>query len=64
MTKENSVSREAFERQFKQVNASWEYEDAGIDDEGKELMFKRLNKLISEEEFAAAVQKLVDKKSN
>ncbi|WP_054029083.1 hypothetical protein [Bacillus sp. FJAT-28004] len=60
MTKENNVSREAFEKQFKQVNASWGYEDAGIDDKGKELIYKRLNGEITEEEFNLAVKKLAE----
>jgi hypothetical protein len=56
---QSKLSREEFERNFKQVNASWGYEDAQLDDQGKELLFKRLNGDINEEEFQAAVQNLL-----
>lgn len=48
---EKKIDREEFERHFKQVNASWGYEGAEIDEKGKELIFKRLNGEITEEEF-------------
>lgn len=57
MTNEKKVEREVFEQEFKQVNASWGYEDAEIDEEGKELIFKRLNGEISEKEFNDAIAK-------
>lgn len=52
------VDKTLFDRQFAQVNASWGYEDAEIDEAGKKLIFMRLNGEISEEEFNEAVQKL------
>ena len=53
------ISKEEFEKNFAQVNASWGYENAELDEKGKELVFKRLNGEISEEEFRKEVQKLL-----
>lgn len=50
MEKKN-INREEFERHFKQVNGSWSYEDAEMTEEEKELIFKRLNGEITEDEF-------------
>ncbi|MCH1640869.1 hypothetical protein MJ257_12200 [Paenibacillus timonensis] len=42
------------------MNASWSYEDAELNDEEKELLWKRLNEDITDEEFNQA---LLEKKS-
>lgn len=52
------ISREAFEHHFKQVNASWSYENAEVNEEEKELIYKRLIGEISEEDFKKAIAKL------
>lgn len=45
------ISEEEFERIFKEVNASMAFEDAALNDREKELLYKRLNGEISEEEY-------------
>lgn len=54
------ISREEFEKIFRRTNASWSYEDAELNDEEKELIWKRLNEEITDEEFNCA---LLEKKS-
>ncbi|WP_161601603.1 hypothetical protein [Paenibacillus luteus] len=54
------VSREEFDGEFQKVNASWGYENKEVDKKGKELIYKRLNNEITEEEFSEAVKKLID----
>ncbi|GAB7057878.1 MULTISPECIES: hypothetical protein [unclassified Paenibacillus] len=48
------ISRQEFEEIFRRTNASWSYEDAELNDEEKELIWKRLNEEISDEEFNRA----------
>jgi hypothetical protein len=57
MKNQNKISREEFERNFEQMNASWNYEGAALDKAGKELLFKRLNGDITEAEFHEEVKK-------
>lgn len=45
------ISEEEFERIFKEVNASMAFEDAALNDIEKDLLYKRLNGEISEEEY-------------
>ena len=54
----NNISKEEFEREFRQVNASWAYEDAALSDKEKELVYRRLNGEITEEEFKSEISKL------
>jgi hypothetical protein len=46
-----NISRQDFEKIFRKMNASWSYEDAELNDEEKELLWKRLNEEITDEEF-------------
>lgn len=50
-----NISRQEFEKIFRRMNASWSYEDAELNDEEKELLWKRLNKEITDEEFNQAL---------
>ncbi|MCP1311902.1 hypothetical protein [Paenibacillus tyrfis] len=54
------ITRQEFEKIFRRTNASWSYEDAELNDEEKELIWKRLNEEITDEEFNRA---LLEKKS-
>lgn len=60
----SKAEQEKFERNFEQVNASWKYEDAGINDKGKELIRKRLANEITQEEFNEEVIKLSKETQN
>ncbi|MCY9763241.1 hypothetical protein M5X06_22035 [Paenibacillus alvei] len=55
------VSREKFEKHFKDLNASWAYEGAELNEVEKELAFKRLNGEISEEEYMKAIMEAAKK---
>ncbi|WP_058302036.1 hypothetical protein [Gorillibacterium timonense] len=55
-----NISRQEFEKIFRRMNASWSYEDAELNDEEKELLWKRLNEEITDEEFNRS---LIEKKS-
>ncbi|MGE7828521.1 hypothetical protein [Paenibacillus sp. NPDC093718] len=55
------ISREEFERKFAEVNASWGYENASLNDQEKELLFKRMNGEITDEEYNLAIMKQVKK---
>lgn len=46
-----SISREEFEKHFKDVNASWALEGAELNEIEKELLFMKLNNGITEEEY-------------
>ncbi|MDF2650006.1 MAG: hypothetical protein K0Q73_5811 [Paenibacillus sp.] len=48
------ISREQFERAFQQMNGSWAYEDADLSLEEKELLYKRMNGEITDEEYNRA----------
>ena len=50
----SKMSREQFEKAFKRMNGSWAYENAKLDPEEKELLYKRLNGEISDEEYNRA----------
>lgn len=54
------ISRQDFEKIFRKMKASWSFEDAELNDEEKELLWKRLNEDITDEEFNQA---LLEKKS-
>lgn len=45
------ISEEEFEIIFKEVNASMDFEDVALNDREKELLYKRLNDEISDEEY-------------
>lgn len=51
----NKLTREQFEKQFKEVNASWAYEDAALSEIEKELLFKRVNGEITDEDYNKAI---------
>ncbi|MBV6717231.1 hypothetical protein [Paenibacillus chitinolyticus] len=57
MEKNNKVTREQFNKSFKKMNASWSYEDAELNEEEKELLFKRINGEITDEEYNQAFMK-------
>lgn len=57
-----AISREKFEKDFAKVNASWAYENAALNEIEKELLFKRLNGELTDEEFNAEVMKAAEKK--
>lgn len=46
-----SISREQFEKAFRQMNGSWSYENSSLSEAEKEMLFKRLNGEISDEEY-------------
>ena len=48
-------TRELFEKHFKDVNASWDFEDAALNEAEKELLFKRLTGEISDQEYMEAI---------
>lgn len=54
MANQNNVSRERFEESFRRMNGSWSYENAELSDAEKELLYKRLNGEISDEEYNRA----------
>lgn len=45
------ISEEEFERIFKEVNTSMDFEDVASNDREKELLYKRMNDEISDEEY-------------
>ena len=49
-----TISREAFEKAFKKMNGSFSYEGAELNMDEKELLFKRLNGQITNEEYNKA----------
>jgi hypothetical protein len=49
------MTREEFEKFFKDINASLEFEDAALSDEEKELLYKRFIGEISDEEYNEAL---------
>jgi hypothetical protein len=48
------ISREQFDKSFQRMNGSWSYENADLSPEEKELLFKRLNGEITDEEYNRA----------
>lgn len=48
------LSREEFELHFKEVNASMIYEDEGLNDKEKELLYQRMSGKITDEEYNKA----------
>ncbi|OME46866.1 hypothetical protein BSK59_28910 [Paenibacillus odorifer] len=50
MGSNEKVSQEKFDKMFEQMNASWGYEDQALNQLEKELVFKRINNEISDEE--------------
>lgn len=50
-----TISREEFEKGFKEVNASLNYEEAALNDKEKELLFRRMNGEISDKEYNEAI---------
>lgn len=54
-----NFTREEFEEEFRQVNASARFENAAIEDEaGKELIYRRLKGEITQEEFIKAIDEM------
>ncbi|MEK8217220.1 hypothetical protein [Paenibacillus sp. FSL L8-0463] len=49
------LSREAFEKQFKEVNASMGYEEAQLNEKEKDLLYRRLSGEISDQEYNEAM---------
>lgn len=49
-----NISREDFEKAFRIMNGSWGYECAQLSELEKELLFKRLNDQITDEEYNRA----------
>ncbi|MGG3471541.1 hypothetical protein ABES02_29255 [Neobacillus pocheonensis] len=49
-----SISREQFEDAFRRMNGSWAYENAELSESEKELLLKRLNGEITDEEYNRA----------
>lgn len=50
-----TISREDFEKRFKEVNASLNYEEAALNEKEKDLLFRRLNGEISDKEYNEAM---------
>lgn len=50
-----NMTREEFERFFRDINASLDFEGAGLSPEEKELLYKRMIGEISDEEFNKAL---------
>ena len=48
------ISREEFEKAFRTLNASWAFENMALSEEEKELLFKRINGEIMDEEYNRA----------
>lgn len=51
----SNISREDFEKAFQRMNGSWAYENAQLSEAEKELLFKRLNGEITDEEYNRAL---------
>lgn len=50
----NKMSREKFEKAFQRMNGSWAYEDAELSQEEKDLLYRRMNGEITDEEYIRA----------
>lgn len=50
----SKMSREQFDKAFKRMNGSWAYENADLGPEEKELLYKRMNGEITDEEYNQA----------